>query len=336
VPPSERPIRSRDTVTRQAGPEIEVARADGASGGWLHLSARPSAPLAGSTKRIEGYEEFRAPVLPRTETPMLAVPIILVFGGGFSIGGDALAGQRRLRSFVAGLHRRPVTVSSSGDARCIQVDLTPQAAIRFLRCDLSDLVDRTVDLADILGAEVARLEDRLDACPAWEERLALAEAFLARRLAEADRTRTLVDLALSAITRSRGAARIGSIAALAGCSRRHLATMVRTSTGLSPKFLSRIARFEHAATLMTAPQRPPLAWVAAEAGYADQAHLSGEFRALAGMTPRAYQAEAGASRGAGPIRSRRRLPAGADSARSHIQRGGPVHDQHDHPVPELS
>jgi AraC-like DNA-binding protein len=46
---------------------------------------------------------------------------------------------------------------------------------------------------------------------------------------------------------------------------------------------------------MTALQRPPLAWVAAEAGYADQAHLSREFRALAGMTPRAYQADAGAS-----------------------------------------
>jgi AraC-like DNA-binding protein len=186
-------------------------------------------------------------------------------------------------------------VSSSGDARCIQVDLTPQAARRFLRCDLSDLVDRTLDLADIIGAEVARLEDRLDACSAWEERLALAEAFLARRVAEADGPRTLVDCALSAIARSRGVARIGQIADLAGCSRRHLANRVRATTGLSPKCLSRIARFEHAAALMRAPRRPSLAGVAVEAGYADQAHLSREFRTLAGMTPGAYLATAGIS-----------------------------------------
>ena len=37
-------------------------------------------------------------------------------------------------------------------------------------------------------------------------------------------------------------------------------------------------------------ERPRLARVAAELGYADQAHLDREFRAFTGMSPRAYRA----------------------------------------------
>jgi hypothetical protein len=75
----------------------------------------------------------------------------------------------------------------------------------------------------------------------------LAEEFLLRRLADADRTRTLIDVACSTIAQSRGAIRIGKIDALPAAAAGIYRTMVRTSTGLSPKCVSRIARIEHAA-----------------------------------------------------------------------------------------
>lgn len=255
--------------------------------GQLLLSAVPSPELRRAVKRLAGYEEACAPGLPRAETPMLAVPVILTFGGSFSLHQQDLnqPPRRLARSFVAGLHRAPALVGSSGDARCVQFNLSPQAAMRLLGCDLAELVDQTVDLADIIGPEAGRLEDRLDACASWGERFAIVETFLMRRLAEVEHRSTLVDLALAEIGRSHGGAAVAEIAAHAGCSRKHLSAMVRRATGLPPKTLARVARFERAVALLRSSDRPPLARVAAEVGYADQAHFSRDFRDFAGMRP---------------------------------------------------
>jgi AraC-like DNA-binding protein len=64
------------------------------------------------------------------------------------------------------------------------------------------------------------------------------------------------------------------------------------SVGLSPKVLGRVLRLRQAVRRLESAGRP-LSWagVAAAAGYADQAHLIREFRALAGVTPAAYVRE---------------------------------------------
>ena len=56
----------------------------------------------------------------------------------------------------------------------------------------------------------------------------------------------------------------------------------------------------------------PLAVLATEAGYADQAHMTREFRALAGATPRAFDGR--------PIRSRQRT-SGGRSCNAHPGQG---------------
>ncbi|MGH3331891.1 MAG: helix-turn-helix domain-containing protein, partial [Nocardioidaceae bacterium] len=54
--------------------------------------------------------------------------------------------------------------------------------------------------------------------------------------------------------------------------------------GLTPKQAARVMRFEHSWDLLRmAPRR--LADVAATTGYADQAHMTREWRDLAGYTP---------------------------------------------------
>ena len=64
--------------------------------------------------------------------------------------------------------------------------------------------------------------------------------------------------------------------------------MSRTS---GPKAAARVIRFERACDRLLEPRRPALADVAADAGYVDQAHLSRDFRDLAGTTATAWVAE---------------------------------------------
>lgn len=82
-----------------------------------------------------------------------------------------------------------------------------------------------------------------------------------------------------------GAARaglsVGRFAARCGLSSRQLQRRSSAAFGYGPKTLHRILRMQRAVALARTGQ--PFASVAVEAGYADQAHLAREVRALAGV-----------------------------------------------------
>jgi len=59
---------------------------------------------------------------------------------------------------------------------------------------------------------------------------------------------------------------------------------------MSPKAAAMVLRFERSRRLLERSARPGLAEVAAACGYDDQAHLSRDWRALAGCTPTAWMA----------------------------------------------
>jgi transcriptional regulator GlxA family with amidase domain len=79
--------------------------------------------------------------------------------------------------------------------------------------------------------------------------------------------------------------RIDALADTLGCSRRHLAKHFAHEVGVSPKVAARLIRFDQARARVGSV---PLARLAADHGFADQAHLAREFRALAGVAPSAF------------------------------------------------
>ena len=87
---------------------------------------------------------------------------------------------------------------------------------------------------------------------------------------------------------SGGRVAIGALAKELSCSRKHLTLRFRHEFGVSPKLLARIFRFDRAVRLIGAGRVAGLADLAAASGYADQAHLSREFRIFAGSAPMAF------------------------------------------------
>ena len=83
---------------------------------------------------------------------------------------------------------------------------------------------------------------------------------------------------------------IGRIADEVGWSHRHLIARFRQQAGLRPKTAARLVRFD--GVLRRIDERRPLDWgqVAADVGYADQAHLVRDFRQFTGGTPSEFLA----------------------------------------------
>jgi AraC-like DNA-binding protein len=133
----------------------------------------------------------------------------------------------------------------------------------------SELTDRQVPLDALWAApDVRRLAEAA-------EPLAALEAVAAARWREPDRT--MVVLAEAA----RAGVPVGAFAERAGLSARHLQRLSNAAFGYGPKTLHRVFRLQRAVAL--ARDGEAFARVAADAGYADQAHLSREVRALAGV-----------------------------------------------------
>lgn len=247
----------------------------------------PSPALEGIVTDICGYRETAPGHFHNVEYASLTVPLVISFAEPFAIGlGKTPGDNDRFASFAAGLFAGPVVIESFGGACCVQVNFTPLGARRFFKQPMSELTDSMVVLDDVLGAEGMALRERLGNAPDWAARFDIAEAFVAARLKNAAETPLEIAWAYDRIITSGGRTRISVLAEKLGRSRKHLASGFSDAIGIGPKTLSRIVRFNRALGL-SRQQTVDWADIAADCGYADQAHLVREFRDLAGETPTA-------------------------------------------------
>jgi AraC-like DNA-binding protein len=190
---------------------------------------------------------------------------------------------------ISGLHDRPARVVHDGRMTGVEVSLTPLGARAVLGTRASDLAGSIVALGEVDRALEPLVEQVAVATTPRQRLEQTVRGLLAlARPDGAEPTRPEVGFALARLTRG---ARVGDVAAEAGLSRRHLATLVKAETGLAPKTYHRVARLERCyGDLKRAARtgRPSLADAALRAGYADQAHMTHDWAELAGVTPSAW------------------------------------------------
>ena len=173
------------------------------------------------------------------------------------------------RVFVAGPDTTAQVGTAAPGSRFFALRFGSGTGPAVLDLPASELVDRQVPLDDLWpAAEVRRLAEA-------EEPMAALEAVAAARWREPDRA--MVALARAA----RAGVPVGAFADRSGLSARQLQRRANASFGYGPKTLHRVFRLQRAVAL--ARDGHPFAGVAADAGYADQAHLAREVRALAGV-----------------------------------------------------
>jgi AraC-like DNA-binding protein len=192
----------------------------------------------------------------------------------------------------------------SQPSRSIGAQLFPGACLPLLGVPAAELADRHVDLAALWGGAVDELRARLLEAPTTAAAFDVFEAALARRL---PRVRGIDPIVAHAVSRFDAQQPVAAVVDETGYSHRAFLTRFRAAVGLSPKRYGRVRRMHRALAGMATSRS--WAEIAADAGYADQAHLVRELRELAGVTP--TQLRRAAAPGTGlhvPIE-----PSGSDS-----------------------
>jgi AraC-like DNA-binding protein len=190
---------------------------------------------------------------------------------------------------VAGPDTRPVR-EQLVEGPVLGVQVRPGAVPAVLGVPAQALLNGRVELGELWGVAGRVLAERLAAALAAGDlagaATALEDAVLAR-LHDAettgpplDRLPTRVRAALAA-----GQPDIRVLAADVGLGERQLRRRSVAAFGYGPRTLARILRFQRVLDALRSPTAPPLAQLAAREGYTDQAHLTREVTAFAGLTP---------------------------------------------------
>ena len=244
----------------------------------------PAAELAGLVRRY-WIPVWALPPGRSTVQRVLQYPVcLLVVSHDYSV----------MVGVTTGLGRQEL----AGEGWAVGAMLQPAAGAMLLGGPVSQLTDRRVPLEDVPGLDGAALTGRVRAAmseaPTAESahRAAITHVEDAlRKLGPVDEEGLLVNDIVAHVEQRSDVQRVAQICAELGMGQRALQRLTARRIGLSPKWLVQRRRLHEAAERLRAGAKVDLAAVAADLGYADQAHFTRDFRAVTGLTPGAFAAQ---------------------------------------------
>ena len=230
-------------------------------------------------------------------------------------------------SGIFGVDRRLFTRSLSGLGMALGVRFRAGCFRPFWQAPISQLTDRVVPAARLFGPRVEKTRQAIMADPlgadddaagadggaagadggaagadgadggadgadggADERMVGYAEALLCSVLPEQDPLAEQAAGLVSCITDDPGLRRVGQLSASSGLTVRTLQRLFADYVGVSPKWVMRRARLHEAAERADSGEPVDWALLAADLGYADQAHLTRDFTVTIGVPPTRYAA----------------------------------------------
>lgn len=201
--------------------------------------------------------------------------------------GELIVDQPLPSIAFAGPHTDPTVTVNPGPVRLFTVGLLPQALQALTGVEMAAFVNRVVPISAVLDQAWQAMAQAVQQAPDDSARVQLIEAFLEPRwsrlcpdtLPKIERFQHWVEaLALRSATSG------------AGKSARQMERRIKQWAGLPLRELRRLGRAEESFILARAEQlsgmQPPdWASLAADGGFADQAHLCRETRRISGLSP---------------------------------------------------
>jgi len=261
-----------------AGMGAGVLRADAAAGRFTLARHEPPADLATFVDffwvvrwDLRGEPPHEQAILPHPN-----VNLAFEAGGASVYGVDTKIFTRRL----------------SGAGKALGVRFRPGGFRPFYRAAVATLTDRVVPAAGIFGPAASSGNNAVMGA-AGDDAMAVCAADLLRGARPAsDPVAAEVAAIVGRVTADPGLRRVAQLTSACGIPERKLQRLFAEYVGVSPKWVMRRARLHEAALRAEAGGDVDWAALAADLGYADQAHLTRDFTETLGVPPSRYAARA--------------------------------------------
>ncbi len=263
------------------------------TGGMSKLIAETAVSVPALELRpfITVYAGFRVSGLPpgvHFGLPSSDIDLIISLGRPIEVVQMPNAAQRpsAFGALVAGLQNAPAIVRQCGDTSGLHIFIKPLGVRAILGVASTELSSLVVNLSEFWGIHAGDLIETLFAAETWDQRFTILDrAFLSKLSPTSPQPE--IAWAWQRLRKTHGLVPVQQLADQIGWSRQHFGNRFRDAIGVTPKSAARVIRFERARRLMK-EERAGLAHTAASCGYFDQAHLTREWNALAGCSPREW------------------------------------------------
>lgn len=189
------------------------------------------------------------------------------------------------------------SVTLEGTGWAVGTMFLPAAGGLLWPAPMTELVDRYVDLAAVDALDADQLVPAIHAAmatdphdPEAHRRAIGAVERAVRKALPVDEQGRLVNEIVAHLREHPELTRVAELARRFAMSERTLHRLVEQRIGLTSKWLIQRRRLHDAVFALKLRARP-LADLAAELGYTDQAHFTNDFKAVTGMTPGDYLAD---------------------------------------------
>lgn len=249
---------------------------------------RPGPPLEPFVEHITYFEGYMPAHQREKIVPDGAIQIIVDLHDRpkHKFDSETGAGGRGFtRSWIAGMQMAPIVIEAQQRASLLIIRFRPGGARPFLRFSSEGLNGLVEPFEDVLDRAALELRERVLEGATAAAKLASAEAWLIGRIEDFSGPPPVI--AHIAARRFAPDLQVAHLADELGYSTRQLRNLFHAWVGLGPKQFLQVSRFRQVIAHLAASgsTAPDWAALAPEFGYADQPHLTHDFRRFAGMSP---------------------------------------------------
>ena len=201
-------------------------------------------------------------------------------------GPDCATVHRTHGAVLDGPHSQPIVIDTKLQRCLVIVNFKLGGALPFFTSPLSETRDQLVELDQLWGRDGGVLRERLLDARTPEAKLQILETVLLDHLVHPQDPDPAIRHAASAFERGTP---VSEVASQLGLLPKTFVRRFRQQVGLTPKSFSRVRRLQRVVRSISEPRAADWADLAAQHGYADQAHLIHDFRELTGITPASYR-----------------------------------------------
>lgn len=232
---------------------------------------------------IDAAGEYTQRIVPSGFTELM------FYGGTFPAVSD---GKRQIDAplVLSGQQSSYYDFYITGKMSVFSIVFKPHALMMFFDVPAIELAGRNISLTEIAREDALRLNETLQKCPTFDDKVKATETFLVNRMQTTGKRfmSERVVHSMQHIVARKGIINVEALAETACLSRRQFDRAFSGMIGLSPKAYLRAIRFQYAIYNRSRHPGESLTSLAYASGYYDQAHMTNEFRQLSGLSPKQY------------------------------------------------